>query len=160
MMKRRKILLGALGGIVVAGIGVIGFGRGAAEDKIASLLRQRLSFLKLDDAGLHAFAHDHLGVLLAKRPTLTSWKFHFLTMFSKSVTRWNSSSDTRTRTERVVDHMASTYLLSTNFFTLNNADTSQVVRYIALYDPMRPCGNPFARSPLAATAESAPVAKS
>jgi hypothetical protein len=159
-VKRRNILLGGLGVVVVAGLGVIGFGRGAAEDKIVSLLRQRLSFLKLDEAGLHAFAHDHVGFLLAKRPTWTKWKYHFLQIFSKSVTRWNSSSDTRTRTERTVDHMASTYLLSTNFFTVNKGDTSQLVRYIALYDPMRPCGNPFARSPLPATAESEPAAKS
>ena len=159
-MKRRRILLGALGGIVVAGIGVVGFGRRAAEDELASLLRKRLSFLKLDEAGLQAFVHDHLGVLLAKRPTWTKWKYHFLATFSKSVTRWNSSSDTRTRTERIVDHTASTYLLSTNFFTTNTADTSLVVRYVGLYDPRRPCGNTFARPPLIATPESEPGAKS
>jgi hypothetical protein len=147
-MKRRKILLGALGATAVVGLGGITFGRGAAEDKLVLLLRERLSFLKLDEAGLRAFVHDHVGVLLAKRPTWNSWKYHFLTMFSKSVTRWNTSSDRRTRTERIVDRMASTYLLSSNFFIENKADTSLVVHYKGLYDPLRPCGNPFARPPL------------
>ena len=146
-MKRRQFLLGGLAVVAVAGLGVIGFGRGAAEAKIVSLVRQRLSFLRLDEAGLKAFAHDHLGVLLAKRPTWNRWKYHFLSVFSKSITRWNTSTDKRTRSERIVDNMASTYLLSSDFF-LNKADQSQVVSYISLYDPMRPCGNPFARPPI------------
>jgi hypothetical protein len=146
-MKRRQFLLGGLAVVAIAGLGVIGFGRGAAQAKIVSLVRRRLSFLQLDEAGLQAFAHDHLGVLLAKRPTWNRWKYHFLSVFSKSITRWNTSTDKRTRSERVVDNMASTYLLSSDFF-LNKADQSQVVHYISLYDPMVPCGNPFARPPI------------
>jgi hypothetical protein len=146
-MKRRQFLLGGLAVIAVAGLGVLGFGRGAAEAKIVALLRQRLNFLHLEEAGLRAFAHDQLGVLLAKRPTWNRWKYHFLSVFSKSITRWNTSSDKRTRSERIVDNMASTYLLSSDFF-INGADQSRVVTYIALYDPMRPCGNPFARLPV------------
>lgn len=157
-MKRRRILMGTLGGVAIAGIGVLGFGRGVAEDRIASLLKQRLGFLKLDDAGLHAFAHDFLGMALAKRPTWARWKYHFMTVFSKSVTRWNTSTDKRTRTERFIDNAASTYLLSSDFFTAHNADPSQLVHYIALYDPMRPCGNPFARPPLGLSSE--PVTRS
>jgi hypothetical protein len=146
-MKRRQFLLGGLAVVAIAGLGVIGFGRGAAEAKIVSLLRRRLSFLQLDEAGLKAFAHDYLGVLLAKRPTWNRWKYHFLSVFSKSITRWNTSTDKRTRSERIVDNMAATYLLSSDFF-LNKADQSRVVSYLSLYDPMRPCGNPFARPPL------------
>jgi hypothetical protein len=146
-MKRRQFLLGGLAIVAIAGLGVIGFGRGAAEAKITSLVRRRLSFLRLDETGLKAFAHDHLGALLAKRPTWNRMKYHFLSVFSKSFTRYNTSTDKRTRTERTIDNLASTYLLSSDFF-LHNADQSRVVDYLNLYDPMRPCGNPFARPPL------------
>jgi hypothetical protein len=154
MIKRRQFLLGGLAVIAIAGLGVIGFGRGAAEAKIATLVRRRLSFLRLEEAGLQAFAHEQVGALLAKRPTWNRMKYHFLAVFSKSFTRYNSSSDTRTRRERMVDNLASTYLLSSDFF-LNKADASRVVQYLSLYDPLRPCGNPFARPPMdASRAES------
>jgi hypothetical protein len=145
-MKRRQFLLGGLAVVAIAGLGVVGFGRGAAQGKIVSLVRRRLSFLQLDEAGLQAFAHDQVGALLAKRPTWSRMKYHVLSVFSKPSARWNTSSDKRTRSERIADNMASTYLLSSDFF-LNKADQSRVVHYIALYDPVRPCGNPFARPP-------------
>jgi hypothetical protein len=56
MIKRRTFLLGGLGVIVVAGLGVIGVGPVAARAQIASLVRKRLGFLKLDEAGLNEFA--------------------------------------------------------------------------------------------------------
>lgn len=147
MIRRRQFLLGGLAIVAIAGVGVIGFGRGAGEAKIASVVRRRLNFLRLDEAGLQAFAHDQVGALLAKRPTWNRMKYHFLSVFSKSFTRYNSSSDQRTRGERLADNLASTYLLSSDFF-VNDADQSRVVQYLTLYDPMRPCGNPFARPPI------------
>jgi hypothetical protein len=87
-------------------------------------------------------------MLLAKRPTWTRMKYHFITLFSKpSAAPWNTSTDKRTRGERMADNLAATYLLSSDFF-LNKADQSQVVRYLNYYDPIRPCGNPFARPPV------------
>jgi hypothetical protein len=147
MIKRRQFLLGGLAVVGIAGLGVIGFGRGAAQAKIATLVRSRLSFLRLEEAGLQAFAHDQVAALLAKRPTWNRMKYHFLSVFSKSLTRYNTSSDRRTRSERLADNLASTYLLSSDFF-LNKADPSRVVEYLNLYDPLRPCGNPFARPPM------------
>ena len=147
-MKRRQFLLGGLAVVAIAGLGVVGFGRSAAQSKIASLVRQRLSFLKLDEAGLQAFAHDHVTMLLAKRPTWTRMKYHVITLFSKpSTAPWNTSTDKRTRSERMADNLSSTYLLSSDFF-LNKADQSQVVGYVSYYDALRPCGNPFARPPV------------
>jgi hypothetical protein len=46
----------------------------------------------------------------------------------------------------MTDGFASTYLLSSDFF-VNGADAGQLVRYLRLYDPVRACGNPFARPP-------------
>jgi hypothetical protein len=144
MMKRRKFLFAGLGVIAVVGAGGIVLGPMAAESEIVSHVRQRLSFLKLDEAGLKAFAKDQVAVLLAKRPTWNRWKYHFMSVFSKSFTRYEHSNDTRNRRQRMEDNIASTYLLSSDFF-INGADQSQVVQYVAFYDPLRGCGNPFAR---------------
>ena len=144
MIKRRRLLLIALGVAAIAGVGVVGLGRVATESEIVSHVRRRLSFLRLDEAGVRAFARDQISTLLAKRPTWVRWKYHFLHIFAKSFSRFDSSNDKRSRVERMVDNLASTYLLSSDFF-LNGADESRVVQYVRFYDPMRPCGNPFAR---------------
>jgi len=144
MNTRRKFLLGGMGIIAVAGIGGLTFGRMGAESEIAALVRRRLSFLRLNDAGVRAFAKDQVAALLAKRPSWNRWKYHFLAMFTKSFTQYGSSNDHRTRIQRIEDNLATTYLLSSDFF-INGADESRTVEYLGLYDPLRPCGNPFAR---------------
>jgi hypothetical protein len=80
MIRRRQFLLGTLAVVAVSGLAVVGFGRMAGEAEIVSLVRRRLSFLRLDDAGLHAFARDQTGALLAKRPTWNRMKYHFLSV--------------------------------------------------------------------------------
>jgi hypothetical protein len=148
MIARRRFLLGTLGVVALAGVGVWGFGGEALEAKIVSMVRRRLDYLQLDEAGLHAFAKDQVGALLAKRPTWNRLKYHFMTVFSKSFTRFNMSTDKRTRTERLADSFSQTYLLSSDFFK-SGAQVSRVVKYQGLYDPLRPpCGNPFARPPV------------
>src|SRR5215467_4164888 len=121
MNTRRRFLLGGLTIVAVAGIGVIGFGRMGAESHIVSVVRRRLSFLKLDETGLRAFAKDQVSALLAKRPTWNRLKYHYLALFSKQFTRYNRSSDTRSSRQRTEDNFASTYLLSSDFF-VNGAD--------------------------------------
>jgi hypothetical protein len=143
-MKRRKFLLTGLGLVAVVGLGGIAFGPLAAESEIVAHVRRRLSFLKLDDAGLKMYAKDQVKALLAKRPTWNRMKYHFMAAFSTSFTRYEQSSDHRTRVQRIEDGFAATYLLSSDFF-INGADPSQTVGYIAFYDPLRGCGNPFAR---------------
>ncbi len=145
-MERRTFLLGGLGVAVVAGLGVLGAGP-AAEAQIASLVRRRLGFLKLDEAGLKQFSKDQVSALLAKRPTWNRWKYHFLVLFTKSFTQYGTSNDTRTRLQRTADSFATTYLLSSDFF-VNGADESRTIEYTGLYDPLRPCSSPFARPPL------------
>ncbi len=154
-MRRRQFLFGGLAIVAFAGLGVIAFGPGAAQSKIASLVRRRLSFLRLEESGLQAFAHDQVDFLLAKRPSWNRMKYHFLAIFARSITRWNTSTDKRTRGERMADNLAATYLLSSDFF-LNGADSSRIVRYRGLYDPLHPCGNPFARPPLEEPAAASP----
>jgi len=144
MITRRRVLSGGLAVVVVAGVGVIGIGPRAAESHIVTVVRRKLSFLKLDEKGLQAFAKDQVSALLAKRPTWNRLKYHYLSMFAKQFTRYNRSNDKRTRIERMEDNFASTYLLSSDFF-LNGADESRIVQYVNFYDPLRACGNPFWR---------------
>lgn len=144
-MRRRRFLIG-LGVAALAGLGAIGLGRVGAEAQIASYVRRRLGFLRLDEAGLQAFARDQMAALLAKRPSLTRLKYHFLSVYSPAYSRLDRSSDTRSRLARVEDAFVSTYLLSSDFFT-NGADPARPVHYVRFYDPLRPCGNPFARPP-------------
>ncbi len=144
MITRRSLMIGGLITVGVAGLGILAFGRGAAETHIVTVVRRRLSFLKLDEAGLQKFASDQVGVLLAKRPTWGRLKYHFLNAFTKSFSKYDRSTDTRTRSERTADGFASTYLLSSDFFR-NGSDPSRTVQYVSFYDPMIPCGNPFAR---------------
>jgi len=143
MITRRKLLVGALG---MAGLAALGFagGRLGIEAEIAAGIRQRLGFLKLDEAGVHAFAVDQVNTLLAKRPTLNRLKYHFLSTVAPSFTRYERATVKRSRLEQMMDTFASTYLLSTDFFS-RGADESRVVKYVAYYDPMLACGNPFAR---------------
>lgn len=143
MIKRRRFLMGVLGVATTAGLGLWG-AHVFTESEIASSVRRRLNFLKLDEAGLHAFARDQIASVLAKRPTWYRVKFHIRAMFSKSGPNWGVSTDTRSRRERMVDNLTTMYLLSSDLF-LNVADESRIVRYVALYDPMRACDNPFAR---------------
>ncbi len=147
-MQRRRMLQLSLGIVLLTGVGVAGLGRPALEAEIVSHVRRRLDFLHLDEAGLRSFAHDQVAWLLAKRPTWVRWKYHFLHLFSAKVfSPYDSSNDKRPRLARVVDNLASTYLLSSDFF-VSGADPARLVRYREFYDPLRPCGNPFARPAL------------
>ena len=144
MATRRRFLAITSGVVVAAAVGVVGIAPSVTEAQIVSHVRRRLSFLKLDEAGLHAFAKDQVAALLAKRPTWNRMKYHFLSIFTNSFTKYDRSNDRRSRVERMTDGFASTYLLSSDFF-VNGADQTQVVQYLSLYDPLRACGNPFAR---------------
>jgi hypothetical protein len=143
MVKRRRFLFGALGLAAVGALGLWGADF-ASESEIVSGVRRRLKFLKFDDAGLHAFAKDYIANMLAKRPSWYRWKLHFHVFFSKPMARWGISTDTRSRRDRLEDNLATLYLLSSDFF-VQGSDQSRTIQYVALYDPMRACGNPFAR---------------
>ena len=145
MMNRRRLLLGGLGIVGVAGIGAWGFGRMAARGQIEAALRRRLAFLRLDEAGVHAFAKDQVAALLGKRmPTWNRLRYHFLSAVAPSFKRYYRLADKRSRIAKAEDSLVANYLLSSDFF-LNGADESRTVKYVAFYDPLHPCGNPFAR---------------
>lgn len=147
MNKGRRALL--IGGIVVAvgGVGLVG-GDLVTESEIASAVRRKLSMLKLDEAGLQAFAKAQIATLLAKRPTWARLKSRLRSVLAQApVIQYDGiSTDKRRRRDKIEDNLATLFLLSSDFFW-NGADESRVVKYRELYDPMRACGNPFARPP-------------
>jgi hypothetical protein len=142
MPGRRNVLIG-LGVAAVAVFGIWGADL-ATEGEIASAVRRRLSFLRLDEAGLRSFARDYVSAMLSKRPSWYRWKYHIQSLFRKPGARWGISTDTRSRRERMEDNLSTQYLLSSDLF-LKGADESRIIQYVSLYDPMRPCGSPFAR---------------
>jgi hypothetical protein len=143
MIRRRGFLIG-LGVIAVGSLGVWAIDV-ASEAEIVSAVRRRLPFLKIDDAGLHAFAKDYIHSLLAKRPSWERWKYHIHSFLAKPGTRWGISNDKRLWRERQADNLATMFLLCSDFFTTGGADETLTIQYVSFHDPLRACGNPFAR---------------
>jgi hypothetical protein len=145
VISRRRLIMGGLGAVGVAGLGAWGLGRLGFQVEIASILRRRLGFLKLDEGGIRAFAKDQTRAMFNKKiPTWNRLRYHLTASGASSFKRFYRSTDTRSRFARFEDTLVSTYLLSSDFFW-NGSDESRKVNYVAFYDPLRPCNNPFAR---------------
>ncbi len=150
MISRRRLIVGGLGAVCAAGLGMYGLGRVGFQMEVASILRRRLGFLKLDDAGVRAFAKDQTRATFGKKvPTWNRLRYHLLASGTSSFKRFYRSADRRSRIGAFEDTLVSTYLLSSDFFW-NGSDQSRKVSYVAYYDPNRPCNNPFARPAVAA----------
>ena len=126
--------------ITTVGIGMLFTGGGLAwfnrnritrlqSSDIESYLRQNFSYLSLDvsEQDFEKFYHsftEHYGQI----PRLQWHLFR---------------GRDRTKFDRTMDELATTFLLSTDFF-LNGADENKKVRYITLYNPYAsPCWNPI-----------------
>ena len=139
-----------MGLAAVGGLGVFGFGRGAMEARIAAVVHRRLGFLQLDAAGVAQFAKDQASAYLAKKiPTWNRMRYHFLSAVAPSFNRYFRSNDHRSRVQQLEDPIISTYLLSSDFF-IGGSDETRVIHYVAFFDPLRACSNPFARPALPA----------
>jgi hypothetical protein len=151
MISRRRFFIGGFAIAAIGGLGVVGFGRSAMEARIAAVLRGRLGFLQLDPDGVAQFAKDQAGAFLARKvPTLNRMRYHVLSAVAPSFNRYYRSNDHRSHMQQFEDPIISTYLLSSDFF-IHGSDESRVIRYVAFFDPMRACSNPFARPVLAGT---------
>jgi hypothetical protein len=115
------------------------------------VIRRRLDYLKLDEAGVRAFAKDQVAAMMNKHiPTWVRIKYHFRASASPLAKRYFWSNDRRSKKIRAEDLLVSTYLLSSDFFR-NGGDESRTVGYVAFFDPVaQACSNPFARRPDAA----------
>ena len=145
MISRRRLIVGGLGAVGAVGLGVWGVGRLGFQMEVASILRRRLGFLKLDEGGVRAFAKDQTRATFDKKiPTWNRLRYHFVAANASSFKRFSRSTDMRSRMGAFEDTLVSTYLLSSDFFW-SGSDESRKVNYVAYYDPLRPCNNPFAR---------------
>jgi hypothetical protein len=139
MLNRRTLIAAACGGLL--GLGGWRFFRGHDDEAILMVLRKRLGYLRLDEAGMRAFATD-----LASRKLVSSGKLRLMVTLGPLYRRINlNGQDSITASihhgeERIITN----YLLSSDFF-INGADESRTVRYLGFYDPLHACSNPFAR---------------
>ena len=142
MWTRRRMLMTA-----IAGFGGLAVGRFAMADPrsaIITVLRKRLWFLQLDEAGVQQFATDLAGLAVFSEPKLkmiqaTAPLYRHIDFTG----RHSIAMGFRHGEERIV----STYLLASDFF-LNGADESKVVHYVRLYQPTKnldACSAPFSR---------------
>ncbi len=139
MIKRRSMLVGGIA--LIGGWVGIRFATTTDANAIVTILRKKLNYLKMDQAGLEAFARD-----LASRHQLATGRLRLVEVAGPLYRDISYSGDNilskslRHGEERVV----TLYLMSSDFF-VNGADVSKVVRYLGYYDPLRACADPFAR---------------
>ena len=142
LMKRRHFLY-LLSGLTSLGTGTLVWRYRHFTDRAAieSIVLRRLSYLKLDPAGVrrfaaaaaatHAISDKKLRALAAAEPIATNFPLPKDSSLARDIAYGE---------ERLVTN----YLLSSDFFK-TGADVNRLVRYVAYYDPIRACGNPFAR---------------
>lgn len=138
-MKRRYFLLSGF----AAGCGLGGWriARSTQEAAIVKVVHKKLGYLKLDADGVQRFARD-----LAGSNAISSARLRVLDAAGLLYTGSELSADNIL--ERGIHHgedkVITLFLLSSDLFK-NGADQTRNVHYLHLYDPMIPCGNPFAR---------------
>ncbi|HNP31431.1 hypothetical protein PJI16_06035 [Nitrospira sp. MA-1] len=105
-------------------------------DMIEGLVRKKLNYLQIEEAGLNAFAKD-----IAKEGYRASRK---LIIISQLFIHTNLL-DSMSRMNDLGDRFAKRFLLSSDFFWYGS-DVTRVVKYLGFYDPyVKPCRNPFAK---------------
>ena len=142
MWTRRRMLMAA-----IAGFGAVAGGRLAIADArsaIIMVLRKRLWFLQLDEAGVQQFATDLAALSVVSEPKLKMIQATAPLYRRIDFTgRHSLAMALRHGEERIV----STYLLASDFFH-NGADETKVIRYVRLYQPAKnldACSAPFSR---------------
>lgn len=144
LISRRGVLLG---GAAIVGLVALRLSLTRPEDAVVTVLRKRLSYLKLDDAGVLAFAKDFTAAGVMARNKLR------VIAAMAPLYRWLPADDsTPAAVRHGEERIVTAFLLSSDFFR-NGADEQKPVTYRHLYDPwaeLAACQNPFARRELEA----------
>ncbi len=112
---RRHFLKGALATLALGG-GLASWIWWRRRDTALGLIKQQLSYLRLDRQGVRGFLDDYRAA-------------------------YGSSSVATTDVSRLALH----FLMSSDFFE-HDGDQTRTVRFVRLYDPyVNPCHNPLAR---------------
>jgi hypothetical protein len=141
MLNRRQLLLSTL---AAASLGMFGCRTRNEEEAVVAILRKRLGYLKLDEAGVWEFARE-----LVARSRFNPAKLDLLGALRPLYTRLSLSGDGRLDLDirHGEERVLSLFLLSSDFFVCG-ANQRRTVGYVRYYDPLhdiRACANPFAR---------------
>jgi hypothetical protein len=138
-MNRRKLIIGS----IVAAVAVVGarLGLASPEDAVMRVLRKRLDYLQLDPDGVRRFAAD-----VQQRKFISRFRLTAIDFAGPLYSEADVSPDGRFGSvlRHGEDHLVTQFLISSDFF-INGADTGRVVMYRGWFNPLRACGNPFAR---------------
>jgi len=141
-MNRRRFILSALvSGILLYAGGWWNFKvrKGDISDIVVTLVRKKLDYLQIDEAGLEQFAIDFAGT----RAPMFALRLSWMGMFSPLYAHTNVLDSTNA-VDVFGEEVAKLFLLSSDFFW-NGSDITREVKYIKFYNPYtRPCANPFA----------------
>jgi hypothetical protein len=154
-MQRRSFLAGVAG--TLAGLSAWRWLSVRPQDVVVGVLRKRLFYLRMDEAGLARFADD-----VVARDTISPLRLRALGAFMPIYRHLALSSregwvwKVRHGEERII----TVYLMSSDFF-LHGAREDRVVHYLGYYDPVKSlaaCSHPFAR-PVVPGSETPPPEK-
>jgi hypothetical protein len=112
------------------------------EYVIEMVVRKRLDYLKLDAEGVRRFARDTVALHSVSHVRLKA-----LATLKPIYERFYLSAGTNSLANLLrhgEERIVGSYLISSDFF-VNDSDESRIVQYQSMLDPMRACGNPFAR---------------
>jgi hypothetical protein len=141
MLTRRQFIDVTLGGLVVAS--GWRYWHSNQEEAVLLVLRKRLDYLQLDPQGMRTFAAD-----LVSRRLLSPMRLKLIGAVAPLYKRvgFNGHDWLQQTVRHGEERVVSSFLLSSDFF-VNGADTTRIVRYLGIYDPLKACSNPFARFP-------------
>jgi len=158
-MRRRNFFLGLAGLGALGAVGGWRFARTTPQEAIMTVLRKRLDYLILDEAGMRRFAADMLS-----RSGISSLRLRALSTLAPlynhlALTGHDGWLENVRHGE---ERLTTMFLLSSDFFR-NGRQEKRTVHYLAYYDPLQTCtSNPFARpvtpGPAAPTAPAWPAA--
>ena len=140
MQTRRAFLLSL--GVGIPAVCLWRYADASVDDAIVAVLDKRLNYLRLDPAGVRAFAND-----LAARDIVSQPRLRLVEMVEPVYSHVALTGDSfvARAVRHGEDRIVTLFLLSSDFFD-ENADEARMVRYLGFYDPLRrPCRNPFAR---------------
>lgn len=144
LISRRGLLFGVLAAL---GLAALRLGLSTPESAVGMVLRKRLSYLKLDDVGVTAFAADYTAA-----GKMARGKLRLVAAMAPFYYWLPASDDTPDAVRHGEERIVTAYLLSSDFF-INGADDSRPVGYVGLFDPwtkLSACQNLFARLDIAA----------
>lgn len=158
-MRRRTVLASLAGVGALFGLSGLFVVTSRQQDAVIDVLRKRLAYLRLDEAGVRRFADD----LVARGP-ISSANLHILAALAPLYERIGLTGNEKWRRALLhgEERITTQFLMSSDFF-LHGEREDRTVRYLGYYEPLKDpvaCNSPFARpitlGPAPAPASPAP----